>query len=71
MVRILSGMAMPTKATTGTQIRLRIATTTPDRFGAEPVEPAEREFALLLAGEAGDAAAANGANASCRICKPP
>ena len=29
MVRILSGMAMPTKATTGTQIRLRIATTTP------------------------------------------
>ena len=29
MVRILSGMAMPTKATTGTQTRLRIATTTP------------------------------------------
>ena len=29
MVRILSGMAMPTKATTGTQIRLRIATATP------------------------------------------
>ena len=51
MVRILSGMAMPTKATTGTQIRLRIATATPIALGAEPVEPAEREFALLLARE--------------------
>ena len=32
--------------------RLRIATTTPIALGAEPVEPAEREFALLLAREA-------------------
>ena len=48
-VRILSGMAMSAKATTGTQIRLRIATTTPMAFRAQPVEPAEREFALLLA----------------------
>ena len=29
MVRILSGTAMSRKATTGTQMRLRIATTTP------------------------------------------
>ena len=29
MVRILSGMAMPANATTGTQTRLRIATATP------------------------------------------
>ena len=41
-----------------------------DRFGAEPVEPAERELALLLAGQAARA------GSSCRQCfrtiwKPP
>ena len=41
-----------TRRSTGTQSRLRIATTTPIDFGAEPVEPAERELALLVAGEA-------------------
>ena len=42
-------------ATTGTQIMLRIATTTPSALGAEPVEPAEGEFALLVGGQAAGA----------------
>ena len=71
MVRILSGMAMPTKATTGTQTRLRIATTTPIAFGAEPVEPAEREFALLLARQAARAPGSRCRQCFLRICKPP
>ena len=47
-VRILSGMAMSANATIGTQIRLRIATTHAEAFGAEPVQPAQREFAALV-----------------------
>ncbi len=47
-VRILSGIAMSAKATIGTQIRLRIATTHAEAFGAQPVQPAQREFAALV-----------------------
>ena len=42
-----------------------------DRFRAEPVEPAEREFALLLAGQAARAAAGDWRQCLRRICKPP
>ena len=51
MVRMRSGTAMSRKATTGTQTILRMATSDAEALGAEPVEPAEREFALLVAGE--------------------
>ena len=44
-------MAMPAKATTGTQTMLRMRDQHAERFGTEPIQPAEREFALLLAGE--------------------
>ena len=64
MVRILSGMAMPTKATTGTQIEIEQRDQHADALGAEPVEPAEREFALLLAGQPAARPAGSGASAS-------
>ena len=50
-VRMLSGTAMSRKATTGTQSDIEDRDHDADAFGAEPVEPAEREFALLVAGQ--------------------
>ena len=50
-VRMRSGTAMSRKATTGTQTMLSMRDDDAEALGAEPVEPAEREFALLVARE--------------------
>ena len=50
-VSTLSGTAMPANATTGTQIRLRIATSTPTVSAPSQLIQPKREFALLVAGE--------------------
>ena len=47
-VSTASGTAMPRKATSGIQIRLRMAISTPSALGAEPGQPAEQILAALL-----------------------
>ena len=64
-VRILSGMAMPAKATIGTQTRFSSATSTPKAFGLpSQFSQLQGEFALLVGRQAALDHAGSGASAS-------
>ena len=71
MVRILSGMAMPTKATTGTQSEIEDRDHDADRFRASQLSQPKPNSRFCSRVRPLRARQQERASASCRICKPP